>query len=87
MPDFYLTPDQIGELAEDGSIIKHPALDVFGTKVDMLNPTRKPVGKRQFVCIPTGRDHEDNKYILPAPAAKPVNPLAEALKKANPDAD
>jgi hypothetical protein len=67
MPDFLLTPDQIGDLAPDGSITKHPEQDIFGQPVDRLNPTRKQLtlgGKRIFVVIPVGKDSEDNVYKL-----------------------
>ncbi len=95
--EFILTPDMVGELAADGSITKHPALDIFGREYQKVNATRKYLtlgGRRVFVVIPTGKDSDENTYQLegepaPAPIAKPAAPvvLAEALKKATPDAD
>ena len=74
MPDFVLIPDQIGELAADGSITKHPSLDILGNEYSRVNATRKPIGKGRFVVIPTGKDSEDNVYTVladkPAPKAK-----------------
>lgn len=75
MPTFTLTADQLGALADDGSIIRHPERDITGAPADRLNGARKPLthngeplthnGARVFVVIPVGKDHEDNVYILP----------------------
>jgi hypothetical protein len=67
MPDFHLTPEQLGELDKDGGIVSHPSLDIFGNPVDKLNASRKPLtinGKRVLIVIPTGRDSEENTYKL-----------------------
>ncbi len=71
MPDFHLTSEQLGTLADDGSIGKHPEHDVFGRPYDRVNASRKRVSKTQFVVIPTGKDHEDNVFIVPADKPAP----------------
>lgn len=74
MPEYVLIPDQIGELASDGSITKHPTLDIQGNEYARVNATRKPISKTRFVVIPAGKDSEDNVYTVlsdkPAPKAK-----------------
>jgi hypothetical protein len=78
MPTFVLTPDHIGDLAEDGSILKHPTLDILGndatSAASRVNATRKRLSKTQFCVIPTGKDSDDNVFVLPsdkpAPKAK-----------------
>lgn len=75
MPEFNLTEEQIGELAPDGSITKHPKLDIRGQEYQRGNATRKSLthaGKRYFVVLPPNSDSEDNRFNFPAakPAAK-----------------
>jgi hypothetical protein len=68
MPEFNLKPEQVGELNPDGTIAKHPELDILGSPYEARNATRKYLrhnGKRVFVVIPPGKDSEDNKYNLP----------------------
>ena len=67
MPDFLLTPDQLGDLAPDGSIVAHPTHDIFGQEYNRINATRKQMtlgGKRVFVVIPVGKDSEENVYKM-----------------------
>lgn len=73
--EFILTPEQIGELASDGSITKHPEQDIFGQPYERVNASRKQLvlgGKRIFVVIPTGKDSDENTFKLPVsqPALK-----------------
>ncbi len=72
MPEFILTDEQIGQLADDGGIIKHPALDIFGSHYDRGNATRKRLSKTQFVVIPAGKDSEDNTFKLPVTPPAPT---------------
>jgi len=91
MPEFTLTPEQIGEIV--AGEVRHPEKDIFGSAYERVNATRKYFkrgDKRFFVVIPNGKDSDENTYVLPGdsavPAATPVvapaekNILAEALK-------
>ncbi len=75
MPEFTLTPDQVGELDNEGVITKHPSLDIVGGDASSVtarvNATRKRLSKTQFVVIPPGRDSEDNTFKLPSSILAP----------------
>ncbi len=66
-----LKPEQIGEYDADGTMIKRPTQDTAGQDLPggAFHPTVKHIrsgGKLYFVTIPTGKDHPDTVYELPA---------------------
>ncbi len=80
MPKFQLTPEQLGEIASDGTIAKHPELDIFGSPYEARSATRKRLklgGKRVFVVIPPGKDSDDNTYELAQPLPTRTTPKSE----------
>ena len=77
MPIIKLSPEQLGEFDSEGAMSKRPTQDITGAEITALHPTIKRLrfsGKKYFVTIPAGKDHQDNVYELAGstpPAPKP----------------
>jgi hypothetical protein len=68
----YLKAEQIGELAADGGILKHPEFDTDGQPYQWSVASRKHVtidGKPCFVVLAPGKDRPDVEYKAQAAPA------------------